>query len=142
MELTRDQLLLQWQEAKTAADLAVAAERELRKAIFLMAFSNPKEGMNSLDLGQYGDEKWALKCELPYDYKLANKEGETGRALHAISELTAEGRFLAERLVRWQPELSVREYRALPPAPKSIIDRVLTIKPASLPQMKIEKVKR
>lgn len=65
----------------------------------------------------------------------------------AISETGNEGPLLAERLIKWKPELLPSEYLKLNPdypvekQIKDMIDALLTVKPAS-PQLAFEEPKK
>lgn len=123
-------LLARWQAAKTTAANAVITERELR-AVVIAAFSTEtdemKSGIEKIDLGF---DKWELKITHALDYKLADKDAVT-MALTQIASSMDGGNIIAERLVKWKPELSVSEYKLLNGGQRATIDRVLTIKPAS-----------
>jgi hypothetical protein len=123
-------------------------EQRLRLVVFELEFPSPEEGTNRAPLPD-GRE---LVCQYPYSYKLANKEGETEKALDAITAISQQAGFIADRLIKWEPDLSIKEYRTLNPdnpagqtpeqkAIIAILQGVLTIKPG-MPQMKIEQAKR
>jgi hypothetical protein len=64
--------------------------------------------------------------------------------LDAIEALGERGRLLADRLVKWTPELSATEYEMLAASEdpidiqaKTLIDAILTVKPAS-PELTFE----
>lgn len=118
--------LAEWQAAKTALDAAKEAEMQLREQVGKLAFPNPTEGTQSLDLG----DGWSIKLVHKMNYTLASND-EVDDALTRISNMNNEGKFLAERIVSWKPSLSLSEYRELEPQYKSVIDKVLTIKPAA-----------
>lgn len=142
----RDQMIMQWQQAKAAADSAIALERDLRATIVANAWpvGKRKVGTNNLDLGN----GVTLKGVLALTYKLdsADDSARTYAAEEAIEALGNEGAFIASRLIKWKPELSVSEYKALETEGqyanathvkiKAIIDEVLTISDAS-PQVSV-----
>lgn len=119
---TIDNLILSWKEAKAQLDAVKAKEATIRAALVAAAFPNAKEGVNTLELGN----GWQLKATVKYNYNLDKKN--TDNAIEKIEETGEDGKFVAERLVTWKPELSIREYRQLDPKHKVIIDEVLTIK--------------
>lgn len=130
MTSNRDTILTQWKDAKAKLDVYQATERALRSQV-IEAFSNEPEdasGVENVDVG-WG---YTLKITHKLDYNLdnANDYEATDNALDEIEKLE-NGELLAERLVKRKLEISVSEYKKLPPAAKKIIDRVLTIKPAS-----------
>lgn len=125
----RTRLFDDWQAKKKVFELAQAEEREARAAM-MEAWSERMddvmaEGAESIDTG-FG--KLTITHKL--DYKLSNAD-EVDKALDLIEKSQEGGNVIAERLVSWKPELSVREYRLLTPAQRAVIDKVLTIKPAS-----------
>jgi hypothetical protein len=126
-------VMLRWQELKQELEALVLAERLYRTTIFESRFPTAEEGTNRVELGN----GYHLKAVAKYNYTLANKENETERALEAMEKIGNEGAFIADRLVRWSPELSVKEYRSLAPEYKAVIDTVLTIKPG-MPTLEIE----
>jgi hypothetical protein len=128
----KDKVLLEWQAAKQAMDITKGREMSLRLAVFELLVPNPIEGMNTVALGN----GYELKAEHNFNYKLGEK-AEVEAALDEIEACGTEGKFIAERLVKWKAEPSVTEYRKLDTESanhrqiKTIIDRVLTIKPGT-----------
>lgn len=133
-----------WQDAKANLDVWQAHERALRVAAFDLMFEAPTEGVNRVDLS----DGYSLKASYPYSYKLTNKEAATEKALDAITEISQQAGFIADRLVKWEPEISIKEYKALNPgnpaaqspeqkAILALLAPVLTIKPG-MPQFEIE----
>jgi len=130
-------LIVEWQTIKQQIAREVtpllAKEMELRKAIMSQAFPNAVEGTNNLDLGS-GYTLKGVKA-VTYDLTNSDKAGwKTDEAIEAIEKLGNEGAFIAERLVKWKPSLSVTEYKALSvndPVQakiKALIDNALTLK--------------
>lgn len=127
--------LVLWQAKAKELETVKAAELVLRNEVFKLAFANPKEGMNTLELGN----GYELKAEYKFNYSLSEskqpRNGDepfaTTKALNAIEELGNEGKFLAERVVTWKPELSIKEYRDLDPKYKVLLDKALTITPGT-----------
>ena len=125
--ITKEQKLQQWLDAKKALDEAKAAEAVLRVAVIaLYPFDEDvREGTQYIDLAN----GYKLKVVKKQNYKLANKENETDKALDKLEALGERGKLIAERLVKWSPELSISEYRLLGPDERGIIDEVLTVSP-------------
>lgn len=127
--------ILLWQNKAAELERVKAEELVLRNEVTKMAFPNAVEGTNSLDLGK----GYIFKAVVKYNYNLSESKqprngGEpwaTTKALNKIEALGNEGKFLAERLVTWKPELSIKEYRDLDEKYKTIIDTVLTITPGT-----------
>lgn len=122
--INRDQLLVQWLDSKRALEVAKEREAALRKQIVESAgFDLSKlEGTERLELGN-GYELKAVK-KLTYTLDVAKVDS----ALDKIEATGPAGKLIAERLVKFKPELSVREYKELDPKFKKIIDSVLTVK--------------
>jgi hypothetical protein len=127
-------LFAQWNTQAAIAKAAVEAERNLRAQVIeaysdAQAFPEFASGTESVDIGEGFD----LKILHSLDYKLdnANDCERLDKVLDQIEKSMEGGAIIAERLVKWKPELSVSEYKLLAPAQKAMIDTVLTIKPAS-----------
>lgn len=105
---TNDQCLMHWQSLKDALSAAKDAELEFRKYVVSREFPQPKEGMNTKDLGG----GFQLKAGIKYNYKLPDNEAvEAG--LKKIENLGNDGPFIADRLVSWTPNFLLTEYRQL-----------------------------
>lgn len=105
----RDQRIIDWQNADAVLTRAKQTEMDLRKAVYAECFPAAEVGTNTLELGK----GFALKAVRKLNYNLANGAGETETALDLITKIGNEGSFIAERLVKWKPDLSVTEYKAL-----------------------------
>jgi hypothetical protein len=123
-----------WRDAKAAAASAVIAERNLRAEMVALCFPEAKIGTNNLDIGQ----GYKLKYVKSLNYKLDTGDvdavtglSNTDRALDTIRSTGNEGAFIADRLVKWKPELSLTEYKALSDTFKKIINTVVTTSDAS-----------
>lgn len=132
----RDALILDWQAKKAAATKATAEEYTAR-LLLVQLFSSPIEGTNNLELGS----GYILKFKNSYNYNLSNSERPkpdsgfeplaTDAALDRIDKMGNEGKFISERLVKWNPELSLSEYRKLSDDMRKHIDKALKITPAA-----------
>lgn len=127
----RNTLLQQWHDMAQKLDAMKESEANLRAACVKAFFGMPAEGINNLELGR----GYKLKCVGKINYNLGGSTEVVG-ALEAIAAINDEGKFIAERLVKWEPKLSISEYRKLPEMFKLILDKVLTTKPGS-PQLEI-----
>lgn len=142
--MTKDELLVRWQELKDAVEKAKDAEMEMRKYIVKRAFPEPKEGVNKLDLGQ----GYELKAGVKFSYKLDPDNDKVEKALDDIATMGNEGAFLATRLVKWEATFLLTEYRKLQADDatdiqkkiKKRIDEVLTITNAA-PTLEIKEPK-
>jgi|WetSurMetagenome_2_1015567.scaffolds.fasta_scaffold103746_2 hypothetical protein len=131
---TAAELIRNWDAKAKAAKAAVAEERDARAAVVAHVFDGADYGTNNFDLGN----GYTLKYVRSINYTLDTKDvdpntgaSNTDRALDNIRALGNDGQFIADRLVKWKPELSVSEYKLLPNTHKKIIDTVITTKDAS-----------
>lgn len=152
----RDTEILNWKADKEKLAFYKAEEAASRARVTATLFPTPKKGTQRYELGN----GYRVKLVHGNNYTLGNKDMphplEPG-ALYpvnkqvedlqeAIANLGNEGPFLAERLIKWKPELSETEYLALDPEievhreAKALIDAILTVKPAS-PQLELEEPK-
>ena len=144
--LNQDQLLMLWDGKKKALSDAKEAEIELRKYIVKRAFPTPKEGTNTIELGN----NYELKANIKFNYKLAdNKIVEN--CLDRIALMGNLGPFVAERLVSWSPSFLLTEYHNLQEQAKDgdkfasdvlkIVNEMLEITDAS-PTLEIKEPKK
>lgn len=139
---TRDQMLLEWDRRKKALETAKADELEIRNAIAKREFPNPKQGTNTLELGN----GYKLKMVAKTNYNLDKDNEKVEDAQERIEKLGNEGAFLADRLITWKPSLSLTEYKNLDPTNpthkkiKAIVDSVLTTSEAT-PSLEIAEPK-
>lgn len=124
-------------------------------------FATPIVGTNRQPLAPY-NMQGSLKLVHKLTYSLGDKdlvdpalgekvsiETQVDALLDAITALGQEGPLLAERLVKWKPELNEPEYKTLSKRindnlasaieieAKRMLDSILTVKPAS-PQLEFE----
>ena len=123
----RDTLIQNWLDAKSAAASAVELERNLRQAVMLAFYpeQQPEKGTFNQGLGNGYKLKFGFKQNLNLNAALVND------VLSEIERSSEDGRFIAERLVKFKPELSLTEYNNLSDNHRRIIDRIVTTKPAS-----------
>lgn len=128
---TRDAKILAWQDSVKALAAAKEAEAALRKEVLSECYGfNPealREGTENVELGN----GYKLKAVFKISYSLNNAEDGVDKALSKLEKAGPEGQFIAERLVRWKPELSVSEYKKLDAKYKKVIDEVLVTKEAT-----------
>lgn len=108
-----------WQQTKAQAEQLVATEKRLREELFSVAFPAPVEGTNNVDL----PEGWKLKGVLKINRTLDEA------ALPAVMDAVRGMNFNSDRLVRYKPELALKDYKALPENVRHVFDAALTIKP-------------
>ena len=127
----RDAKILAWEAAVKALAAAKDAEAALRREVLAEAFQfDPealREGTENFELGN----GYKLKDVFKISRNLNNENDAVDKVLSKIEKAGAEGQFVAERLVKWKPELSVSEYKKLPEKFKKMIDEVVTSKEAT-----------
>ena len=126
----RDAKILAWEQAVKALAAAKDAEAALRKEVLAKAFAfDPealREGTENFELGN----GYKLKAVFKISRNLNNENEAVDKVLSKIEKTGPEGAFIAERLVKWKPELSVSEYNKLPEKFKKLFDEVVTSKEA------------
>lgn len=120
-------LITRWNNAKTALEAAKETELKLRKEVVDFSFdqSNNK-GTETIELENGWKAKAVKKLNFGWikDGDKVNKH-KIDDALDAIERSDPAGQLIAERLVKWTPELSQTEYKKLPLKMKEIIDAVI-----------------
>jgi hypothetical protein len=127
--LYRDFLLEQWEVAKAALEKAKTDEMELRKKVVKIAFSADKlSGTERVPLYNGYELKGVKKLNYGF-VKRADGEGidknAIDAALSAIEKDGEVGKLIAQRLVKWDPSLSLTEYKLLSVEHKKAIDAVI-----------------
>jgi|WetSurMetagenome_2_1015567.scaffolds.fasta_scaffold497834_1 hypothetical protein len=128
----KDQLLLDWRKASTELAAIKTSEMNLRSQVvgqfFTAAIATPlPKGTENVELGN----GYKLKAVFKLNYTLDNENDAVDKILTRMEKLGPEGQFIAERIIRWKPDLDVKEYERLDPKYKKLIDEVLTIKPGT-----------
>lgn len=124
----RDRLLVDWQAKKDALEVAKEQELSARKASVMFMHDPSKSGTTeNVDLG--GGYKVVMKVPVRYGF-IQNEAGRVDKvriekALSKIEKDGEVGELIAERLVKWTPELSLTEYKQLPEKYRKIIDDVI-----------------
>lgn len=126
----RDNKILEWNAAVT--ELAAAKEKELklRKELLFECFNyeeDNREGTENVQLGN----GYKLKAGFKLYRRLTNTNGETEAILDSIEATGPEGALLADRVVKWKPELSISEYKKLPENFRKMLDSVVTSTPGT-----------
>lgn len=120
-----------WQKAVKALAKAKAEEIELRNELINEVFPERTLGTNYRDI----NDAERLQAVFSLTYRL-DPEDVTQKALDKIIARTPEGKFITDRLVKWDPCLYTSEYKLLRPEDKKIIDEVLTVTEAQ-PTLKV-----
>lgn len=154
--LRRNAEIEHWLNAKPILESAKQNEMDLRTKVTATLFPAPKKGTQRYDIG--GGYK--VKLVHGWTYTLGDKDmvdpandmkipirKQIEDLERAIIDTHGEaGLQLVKRLISWKPDLSGAEYEKLDPENplevevKTMIDAVLTIKPAS-PQLTFEEPK-
>lgn len=108
LPVNADGVLMLWQQQQAALAAIKEDEIELRKVVVKLKVTQPKEGMNNVDLGG----GFTLKAGIKVNYNLDDNE-KVEAALDQIEAIGNEGSFIASRLVKWTADLSITEYRKL-----------------------------
>lgn len=124
----RNRLLVSWQKKKIELEALKASEIKTRKLIVMFMHNPLKSGtIENVELG--GGYKAKIKVPINYGF-IKNDEGKIDRAriekaLSKIEKGGEAGELIADRLVKWLPELSLSEYKTLPDKFRKIIDDVI-----------------
>lgn len=116
-------------QAAAEAKAANEKERQLRAEVIKL-FSERADDAMASGVENVATGIGTLKITHKLNYNLGNAD-LVDKALDAIEKSQEGGNVIAERLVKWKPELSVREYKLLTPKQKALIDAVLTITPGA-----------
>ncbi len=132
-------LIAEWLEAKRAVDETkplVEKERALRMRVAIECFEYGEGELREGTERHHIKDGYhvAGKFSITYGFK---KPDEVRAVLDEIEQSSPAGAFLADRIVRWKPELDAREYKAAPPEIRDLINSVLTKKQA-LPTIDLE----
>jgi hypothetical protein len=128
----RAELIKNWREAAKISKLAVETERALRAEVIATysAHADPNDLHASMENVNLPNGE-LLKIQHKVDYRLDADGDLVEKQLDLIEKSQEGGNVIAERLVAWKPEISIKEYKLLNAVQKALIDKVLTIKPAS-----------
>ena len=140
--------LVEWFQMKEALSALKAKEMLLRSRIYKYYFKDPKEGTNNLPLEDGTGA--VIKGTRTIDRKV--DEGQLQammQAQHAAIEANKAGAAMPlempvldyAKLIKWKPELAIREYRTLTDNERHFFDQCLIIKDGS-PALEITIPKR
>lgn len=138
VEILKDEVtqadIEEWYRLKDELGKLKSKEALLRSRIFKSKFPDPKEGTNRVDLGG----GYSLKATHEINRKVDPGE------LQALGEAMTKGEappLPLDKLIKWVPELAIKEYRTLTDNEKGIFDKCLIIKPGSA-QLEIDQPKK
>jgi len=106
-------------------------EMLMRMRIFKYFFPAPKEGTNNFDL----PDGYQMKAVHPIERKVDEA------ALDSMKEKFKEEKVNTNKLIKWKPEVVIKEYRTLTDDQRHLFDQALIVKPGS-PQVSIVLPKR
>lgn len=124
----RTELLVDWQAKQATLAAAKEAEMTARKAAVMFMHDPTKSGTTeNVELGK--GYKATMKVPVSYGF-IKRDDGKTDKARieKALSKIEKDGEageLIAERLIKWTPELSLTEYKQLSDKYKKIIDDVI-----------------
>ena len=128
-ERTPDVIVTEWRTKQAELERVKAEELALRNEVLRGAFNFQPGATGGRKGTEYFDMQggFRLKAVFKLNYKV-NPDTIDG-ILTKIEKTGAEGKFLAERLVKFEPKLSVSEYGKLGDESKvkKLIDEALTI---------------
>jgi hypothetical protein len=108
-------LLALWDTTKKALEAAKADEMALRKLCVETLVAQPQEGTNNVELAN----GYVAKAVCNYSYNVIKPEGErdkisaVDKCIDAFRRISNEGAFIAERLFKFNVDISITEYRKL-----------------------------
>lgn len=126
----RDALILVWQESQKVLAKAKADEAQHRQnVIALFEAEADASGVRNIDLGS----GYKLKATFKLNHKLT---GDVEKMLEKLEKSGEEGKFIAERLVKFEPKLALTEYKNLNDKMRKIADEFIVTSPA-LPSVEL-----
>ncbi len=150
----KNNLIKSWLNIKGQLDSVKTTEADVRVVVAEALFPTPKKGTQRyISPEGFG----AIKLVHGWTFTLGDKDAvdpstgtkvpikdQVDAVLVQIEAMSERAKLLADRLVKWKPELSVTEYELLASleddeaiAIKTLIDGILTVKPAA-PQLTFE----
>lgn len=127
-EQERTRLLLEWDTSKAALEVAKETEMKLRKQVVDFAFDqNQTSGTERIDIGNGYQAKAVKKVNYGFVKTADGKldKAAIDKALAKIEKTGPAGELIADRLVKWTPDLSLTEYKLLDAKFRAIIDDVI-----------------
>lgn len=117
-KVTRDRLFSEWQRQKMLLDRVKADELRTRLAFANFAGDPTKsEGSERIPIS----DGVQVKITKVINYTFTSRE-DVADALERMKATGPEGIFLANRVVRWTPELCIGEWKKLLPLYRAILD--------------------
>jgi hypothetical protein len=130
--------LKEWYTLKQQIDELKNKEVVLRQFIFNGIFPKPEEGINKHDINDGSGA--VLKATHVINRKVQEDALEDlSDSLQVVDANLPQ--LDLDKLVKWKPEVSIKEYRALTDEQRNLFDQVLVIKPG-MPSLEIVIPKR
>lgn len=121
-EAERTRLILEWQKSKNEVEVAKEAEMKARKLLVEFASDPSKEkGTENVDLGN----DYKLKIVKKINYGFVPDRNQINAVLNGIESTGEVGKLIADRIVKWNPVLSMTEYNQLDPEFKKAMDTII-----------------
>lgn len=123
----RDAAIMQW--TKSVVELATAKKEEaaLRDFVVKLAFPSHKDsGTENFELGK----GYKLKATFKLNFKFPDI-AKLNSVLDQFEAKGDAGKLLAERVVKWKPELSLTEYKQLPAEYAALLTPVIETSPGT-----------
>lgn len=121
--------LKEWYQLKVQLDDLKSKEVIIRQFIVAGLFPSPDEGTNTYDLKQMNDTTGAVaKCTHTINRAVQTEKLEELKTALAVPENNLPKLDL-DKLVKWKPEVSIKEYRTLTDEERHLFDQILVIKP-------------
>lgn len=136
------QLIAHWHKTQGLAATWKQKEVGIREEVVRRLFAEKPTGTHNYDLGK----GYILKCVKKETYtpivkKTLPDDVTITEALQKIRTLGNEGSFIADRIVKWKPELSLTEFKQAPDNIKNLILDAIVIKPA-MPTLEVVEPKK
>lgn len=128
--MTKEEKLARWEKVSAKAKELKDEEMKLRNELLFDYFKydgDDRKGTTNYPL----ENNCKLKAIFKLNFKLENKNDETRDMVDELRAHSTEAAFVADRLVKWKPEISISDYNQLSLEFKTIVDTVLTISPGT-----------
>lgn len=122
-DVTLEDIIL-WNKMKQELSDLKDAEMALRKRIYRAKVMAPHEGTNTVLL----PNGWSLKANRVIDRKV---DIGAARVLSEADGPFVKASIVADTLIKWEPKLDIKPYKALIPEARKVFDQCLIIKDGS-----------
>lgn len=122
---TDDQITQAWIDAQKALAAAKELESSLRAEVINRRFKDQSLGTKNFELGN------GYKLKAVFKQNISVKVTEVEGVLRKIENSGPEGKFIADRLFKFKPELVKKEYDELPLKFRKIVDEIVSTSAAT-----------